>query len=154
MTQDSGHVSIGQLAEAAGVNLETVRYYERIGLMPAPARTRSGHRAYDGSHVRRLTFIRRARELGFSIEDIRALLALAEPGRASCAEVTEIAGAHLAAVRAKLKDLARLEQILATTVARCSGDRTPSCPILDMLESGMPTSEPSRPARAPRPSRK
>jgi len=74
-------LSIGQLAAAAGVNLETVRYYERIGLMPPPARTGGGHRAYDSAHVQRLAFIRHARALGFGIEDIRALLTLAAPGR-------------------------------------------------------------------------
>jgi MerR family mercuric resistance operon transcriptional regulator len=107
--------TIGRLATAAGVNLETVRYYERIKLIPSPARTASGHRAYEETHVRRLTFIRRARELGFSIEQIRALLVLADPSRASCAEVKEIARAHLGAVRAKLDDLRRLEQILTAT---------------------------------------
>lgn len=126
-------LKIGGLAAAAGVNFETVRYYERIGLMPPPARTASGHRAYETAHVSRLAFIRRARELGFSIEDIRALLALAEPSRVSCGEVREIARAHLDEVRAKLADLARLEGILAATIAQCSGDLAPSCPVLDML---------------------
>jgi MerR family mercuric resistance operon transcriptional regulator len=130
-------LTIGRLAAAADVNLETVRYYERIGLMPPPARTASGHRAYEVAHVRRLTFIRRARELGFSIEDIRALLALAEPSRAiSCAQAQEIAQARLDDVRAKLADLAKLERILARTVARCSGGPAPSCPVLDMLDTG------------------
>jgi MerR family mercuric resistance operon transcriptional regulator len=78
-------------------------------------------------------FIRRGRELGFSIEQIRALLALAEPSRASCAEVNEIARTHLDEVRAKLADLTRLEGILAATIAQCSGDAAPSCPVLDML---------------------
>ena len=72
-------LTIGRLAAAAGVNLETVRYYERIKLMPPPARTASGHRVYEAAHIQRLAFIRRARELGFSIEEVRALLALAEP---------------------------------------------------------------------------
>ena len=72
-------LTIGRLADGAGVNLETIRYYERIGLMPKPGRTEGGHRNYASAHVRRLTFIRRARELGFAIEDIRALLDLAEP---------------------------------------------------------------------------
>jgi MerR family mercuric resistance operon transcriptional regulator len=127
-------LTIGKLASAAGVNLETVRYYERIKLMPAPDRTKGGHRAYEEAHVRRLAFIRRARELGFSIEDIRALLALAEPVRDSCSQVREIAVAHLDEVRAKLADLAKLERILAETVARCSGGAAPQCPVLDMLE--------------------
>lgn len=128
-------LTIGRLAAATGVNLETVRYYERIELMLPPARTASGHRAYEQAHVRRLAFIRRARELGFSIEQIRALLALAEPSRASCAEVREIARTHLDEVRAKLSDLAKLEGILAETVSRCSGDPAPSCPVLDMLST-------------------
>ena len=128
-----GSFTIGRLAAATGVNLETVRYYERIELMPPPARTASGHRAYEAGHVRRLAFIRRARELGFSIEQIRALLALAEPSRASCAEVSEIARTHLEEVRQKLADLAKLEGILAETISRCSGDPAPSCPVLDML---------------------
>jgi MerR family transcriptional regulator, mercuric resistance operon regulatory protein len=127
-------LTIGRLAAATGVNLETVRYYERIELMPPPARTASGHRAYEQAHVRRLAFIRRARELGFTIADIRTLLALAAPSRVSCAEVREIARTHLNEVRAKLVDLARLEDILAATIAQCSGDPAPSCPVLDMLE--------------------
>lgn len=126
-------LTIGKLAATAGVNLETVRYYERIELMPMPARTSSGHRTYEEDHIRRLAFIRRARELGFSIEQIRALLALAEPSRASCTEVREIAQTHLDEVRAKLADLARFESILAETIARCSGEPAPSCPVLDML---------------------
>ncbi|MEK4031783.1 helix-turn-helix domain-containing protein [Methylocystis sp. IM2] len=129
-------LTIGKLATAAGVNLETVRYYERIGLMPKPARTNSGHRAYEEAHVRRLAFIRRARELGFGIEDIRALLALAAPAGGSCAEVQAIAQAHLDEVRAKLADLAKLERILALTVASCSGELAPLCPVLDMLDAG------------------
>jgi len=126
-------LTIGKLAAAAGVNLETVRYYERINLMPPPARTASGHRAYEAAHIRRLAFIRRARELGFSIEDIRTLLALAEPSCVSCGEVREIALTHLDEVRAKLADLARLEGILSATIVQCSGDPAPSCPVLDML---------------------
>lgn len=126
-------LTIGRLSAAAGVNLETVRYYERIKLMPPPARTASGHRAYEECHIQRLAFIRRARELGFSIEQIRTLLALSEPTRASCAEAQAVAQTHLDEVRAKLADLAKLERILAETVARCSSDSAPSCPVLDIL---------------------
>lgn len=127
-------LTIGRLAAATGVNLETVRYYERIGLMPPPARAASGHRIYEQSHVRRLAFIRRARELGFGIEQIRTLLAIAEPNRSSCAEVRELAQTHLDEVRAKLADLAKLERILSATVSRCSGDPAPTCcPVLDLL---------------------
>jgi len=125
----------GQLAKAAGVNLETVRYYENIKLMPPPPRTEGGHRAYDGSHIQRLTFIRRSRELGFSIEEIRALLALSAPHQGSCAEVKDIAAKHLAEVQAKLADLAKLAAILAQTIARCTRDATATCPVLDMLDA-------------------
>ncbi|MBX9933463.1 MAG: helix-turn-helix domain-containing protein [Methylobacterium sp.] len=128
-------LSIGRMAAAAGVNLETVRYYERIGLMPPPDRTEGGHRAYDAAHVRRLAFIRHARALGFGIEDIRTLLALSAPGHRSCRDVRDIASAHLSEVRTKLAHLARLERILGDTVDQCSGAATPVCPVLDMLDA-------------------
>ncbi len=129
-------LTIGKLASLSGVNLETIRYYERIGLMPAPDRTEGGHRLYDEAHNRRLTFIRRGRELGFGIEAIRTLLGLAEPGHRSCDDVRTIAAAHLDEVRAKLADLARLEAILAQTVGRCGArGPAPSCPVLEMLEA-------------------
>jgi MerR family transcriptional regulator, mercuric resistance operon regulatory protein len=129
-------LTIGKLADAAGVHLETIRYYERIGVMPKPARTTSGYRSYGVEHARRLSFIRRARELGFAIEEIKTLLALAEPGHRSCADVRLLAVARLSDVRAKISDLRRLERILARTVAQCSGDATPACPVLDMLDEG------------------
>ncbi|CAN7613009.1 MerR family transcriptional regulator [Pararhizobium sp. LjRoot238] len=127
-------LTIGKLAEAAGVHLETVRYYERIGLMPEPGRTTGGYRSYGDEHVLRLSFIRRARELGFTIEDIKTLLALAEPGHRSCAEVRALTMHHLEVVRARIADLRRLESILTATVDQCSGTATPVCPVLDMLD--------------------
>lgn len=126
-------LTIGKLAEATGVHLETVRYYERIGLVPAPARTAGGYRSYGSEHARRLSFIRRARELGFGIEDIKALLTLAEPGHGSCTDVRTLTMTHLDDVRAKISDLQKLERILAKTVDQCSGVETPICPVLDML---------------------
>jgi len=131
-------LTIGRLAEETRVNLETIRYYERIGLMPSPRRTEGGHRDYDPAHARQLAFIRRGRELGFSIDEIRALLALASTERGSCAEVREIATSHLLEVRAKLAHLRKLENILAETVAKCSGDSSPHCPVLDVLDAGAP----------------
>lgn len=129
-------LTIGRLASVSGVNLETIRYYERIGLMPEPARTEGGHRVYDVGHRRRLTFIRRARELGFSIEEIRTLLDLAAPQPRACAEVRTIAAAHLDEVRTKIADLTRLEAMLAKTVSLCADNgAAPSCPVLDMLEA-------------------
>lgn len=126
-------LTIGKLAELARVHLETIRYYERIGLMPEPGRTPGGYRSYEDGHVRRLSFIRRSREVGFNIEEIKALLALAEPGQVSCAEVRALTMAHLDDVRTKIADLRRLESILAETVDQCSGSDTPACPVLDML---------------------
>lgn len=102
----------------------TVRYYENIKLMPPPPRTQGGHRAYDATHVRWLTFIRRSRGLGFSIDEIRALLALAAPEHGSCAEV-----------QAKVADLAKLEAILAQTILQCTGEAAAACPVLDMLDA-------------------
>jgi MerR family transcriptional regulator, mercuric resistance operon regulatory protein len=125
---------IGELSRLTCVNIETIRYYEKIGMLPAPPRTESGRRVYGPCQTRTLAFIRGARELGFGIDDIRALLALAEPEHISCAQVREIAAAHLGGVRAKLADLKRLEKILSQTIARCTERTTPACPILDMLD--------------------
>lgn len=129
-------LTIGRLAALSRVNLETIRYYERIGLMPEPGRSEGGHRLYEDAHRRRLTFIRRARELGFRIEEIRTLLDLAQPQRRSCADVRAVAVPHLDDVRAKIADLTRLEAALAATVSRCSTDTSaPSCPVLEVLEA-------------------
>jgi len=128
-------LTIGTLAKASRVNLETVRYYERIGLMPKPSRTASNYRSFGPEHVERLCFIRRAREIGFSIGEIKDLLVLAEPGRASCAEVQTLTTIHLCEVRAKIADLRRLEAILAGALERCLAGTAPACPVLDMLAS-------------------
>lgn len=123
----------GGLARRTGCNLETIRYYENIGLMPAPPRTAAGHRVYAESHVSRLRFILRARELGFAIEQIRGLFALVDGGTQTCAEVKERTETHLNDVRAKIADLKRIEKVLATTAAQCSGKDVPDCPILEAL---------------------
>jgi MerR family mercuric resistance operon transcriptional regulator len=128
------NLAIGQLSRLSGVNIETVRYYERIKMMPPPPRTASGRRVYDSTHVRTLAFIRRSRELGFSLEEIRALMRLGGPEKATCREVREIAAHHLEDIRAKLNDLKRLERLLAKTIAQCSGKIAPECPVLDILD--------------------
>ena len=119
-----------KLARRTGCNLETIRYYEKIGMMPDPPRTASGYRVYDEGHVSRLRFILRARELGFAIEQIRGLLELVDGGTQTCAEVKERTERHLADVRAKIADLKR-----AATASRCSGEDVPECPVLDALAS-------------------
>jgi MerR family transcriptional regulator, mercuric resistance operon regulatory protein len=131
-------LTIGALSKLTGVNIETIRYYERINLMTKPPRTASGHRDYQPQHVERLRFVKRARELGFGIGDIRTLLILALSGSSSCAEARDVASAHLAEVRAKLDDLAKLEKVLAGTIKQCDTQccRTllPPCPILEALQ--------------------
>lgn len=124
---------IGELSRRTGVNIETIRYYERIGMLESVARTPAGRRAFSKADARRLSFVRRARELGFSLGEIRALLAL-EAQSDSCAEVRKIADRHLHEVRSKIADLRRLESILAETVARCADESSSACPVLDMLE--------------------
>ncbi|WP_163265901.1 MerR family transcriptional regulator [Chelativorans alearense] len=124
-----------ELARRTGCNLETIRYYEKIGLMPDPPRTASGYRVYGEGHVSRLLFILRARELGFAIDEIRGLLELVDSGAQTCAEVKERTERHLADIRAKIADLRRIEKILAATAAQCSGDRVPECPVLAALAS-------------------
>jgi MerR family transcriptional regulator, mercuric resistance operon regulatory protein len=123
------------LARLTGCNLETIRYYEKIGVMPDPPRTAAGYRIYDESHVSRLRFILRARELGFAIEDIRGLLDLVDGGTQTCAEVRERTERHLADVRMKITDLRRIEKVLASTAAKCTGDKVPDCPVLDALKA-------------------
>ena len=134
-TSRGEHLAIGELSRLSGVKIETIRYYEKIGMLPPPPRTESGRRIYGQVEMRTLAFIRRARELGFSLDEIRALLGLAAPGKASCADVRAIATHHLEDIRAKMADLAKLEQLLAKTIARCSGKRVPDCPVLDILDT-------------------
>ncbi len=128
------YLPIGELSRLSGVNIETIRYYELIKMLPAPPRTASGRRIYDATDLRMLAFIRRGRELGFSLDEIRALLRLGGPEKASCREVREIAAHHLQDIRAKLADLKKLERLLSKTVARCSGKTAPDCPVLDILD--------------------
>jgi MerR family mercuric resistance operon transcriptional regulator len=134
-------LTIGNLSELTGVNIETIRYYERIKMFPAPPRTAGGRRVYDATHLRILAFIRRSRELGFSLDQIRALIRLGGPAKASCREVREIASHHLDEIRAKIADLRKLERLLAKTVARCTGTTAPECPVLDVLDVRRPPAE-------------
>ena len=127
-------LSIGELSRWTRVNIETIRYYERIKMLPAPPRTASGRRVYGPGDRQTLAFIRRARELGFTLAEIRALLALSGSGaREACPEVRELAAAHLAEIRAKIADLRAMERALADAVQRCDAGEAPGCPVLDAL---------------------
>lgn len=124
---------IGVLSRGSGVNIETIRYYERIGLMPEPPRSEGGHRVYDKAHKRRLIFIRRARELGFSLNDIRNLLGLERSQSLACDEVKALTEQHIAEIRGKIRDLKELERVLSELTAQCRGGKVPACPILGVL---------------------
>jgi MerR family transcriptional regulator, mercuric resistance operon regulatory protein len=124
---------IGVLSARSGVNIETIRYYERVGLLAKPARSAGGFRLYRATDADRLGFIRRTRDLGFSLDDIRRLLDLADQRSRSCRRVHGIAAAHLAEVRARLADLRRMERVLAAMVKACAEGDLPDCPLMEAL---------------------
>ncbi len=129
----------GELAHQVGVNLETVRYYERRGLLPKPPRTPAGYRSFDADAVRRLRFIRQAQALGFSLKEVRELLALRIKPGTSCSEVRRRAEMKLANIDEKIKQLRAMKRVLARFTAACSGRGPVSeCPILDALDQERP----------------
>jgi Cu(I)-responsive transcriptional regulator len=126
-------MNIGELARVADTKAETIRYYERIGLLPPPPRTAGNYRDYSAEHVRHLSFARRARDLGFSIEQIRELLDLADQKERSCEAVDAIARGHLADVKRKLADLAALRRELDSLIGQCRHGTIAECRILEAL---------------------
>lgn len=125
---------IGELSRRTRVHIETIRYYERIKMLPAPPRTASGRRVYGPAETRTLAFIRRSRELGFTLDEIRALLGLsAKNAQDACAEVRGLAASHLKEVRAKIADLRAMERVLADAVRRCDAGEAPGCPLIETL---------------------
>jgi MerR family mercuric resistance operon transcriptional regulator len=132
----SADIQIGELSRRTGCNIETIRYYERISLLPKPARSTRRYRLYKTAHVQRLVFIRRARELGFTLDAVRALLKLSETdGEGTRADVRELAESHLAEIRSKIVNLQAMERILADAVQCCAAGRTAGCPIIDALSA-------------------
>jgi MerR family transcriptional regulator, mercuric resistance operon regulatory protein len=129
----SEEFSIGALSERSGVNVETIRYYEKIGVMPIPARTAAGYRIYNLDHLRRLHFVRRGRELGFNLDELRGLLHLVDGHSFTCAQVQALTVEHLKDIRQKIIDLRRLERVMSEMAKQCSGDQLPECPIIDAL---------------------
>ena len=126
-------LGIGSLSKRTGCKVETVRFYEREGLMPSPPRTPGGHRLYDEAHLKRLTFIRRSRELGFTLDQVRGLLRIVDGDHVACSEVKGVTLEHLDDVKGKIADLRRLRKVLEDLAARCAGDETPDCPIIEAL---------------------
>ncbi|WP_311274629.1 Cu(I)-responsive transcriptional regulator [Methylobacterium sp. WCS2018Hpa-22] len=137
-------MNIGQAAEASGVSAKMIRHYESIGLVPRADRRDSGYRDYDPEDVHRLRFVRRARDLGFSLERIRALLGLwSDPGRSS-SEVKALALTHIKELEGKALHLQEMADVLRGLSRACDGDERPDCPIIAGLEAGpVPTSRPS-----------
>jgi len=121
------------LARLTGCHLETIRYYENIGIMPDPPRTAKNYRAYDKTHVARLRFVMRSRDLGFTLEEIRDLLGLVDGKAGTCADVQVLASRHIDSVRAKIADLQRIASVLSDTVSKCTGDDVPKCAVIDAL---------------------
>ena len=129
-------LAIGELARRTGTKVETVRYYERIGLLPKPFRTAGNYRAYDAIHLNRLSFIRRSRDLGFSLEQIRALLDLSDQRQRSCAAVDAIARTHRDEVDRKIADLQSLRLELDSLVDQCRHGTIAECRIIEALSPG------------------
>ena len=129
-------LTIGALSKGSGVNIETIRFYERAGVLQKPPRSMGGHRVYAQHHMKRLNFVRRCRELGFSLDEVRGLLHLVDGGRYTCAEVKTITLDHLADIRRKMADLRRLERTLAAVAGECRGGKVPECPFIDALFDG------------------
>ena len=128
--------SIGELAKQANVHVETLRYYERRGLIPKPRRTVSNYRVYSSENLRRVKFIKQAQELGFSLNEIKKLLALRATPRARCADVRAYAAHKIQDIDGKIRSLARMRKTLEKLIAECSGDGPATqCPILESLDS-------------------
>jgi len=132
-------LTIGQLGQATDTKIETIRYYEKIGLLPKPRRTTGNYRSYSAEHLQRLGFIRHARELGFSIEDVCGLLKLAPHAERPCEEVDELVARHLTATERKIEALTRLRRELRDTLNSCRGGRIAECRILQALSSPLAT---------------
>lgn len=137
-------MNIGQAAQASGISAKMIRYYESIGLIAAPARSEAGYRIYAESDIHTLHFIRRARNLGFSVAQMGDLLALWKDRRRSSADVKKIALQHVKELEAKADALREMAQTLSHLAQHCHGDARPNCPILDELAT--PTASPTAPS--------
>ena len=137
---------IGELAKQNEVHVETVRYYERRGLIPKPLRTGSNYRIYSSENLRRIKFIKQAQELGFSLKEIKKLLALRAAPRAKCADVRNYATQKIQDIEQRLRALTRMRRSLKKLLRECSGDRpATACPILESLDSGKAKNRSAKP---------
>jgi MerR family transcriptional regulator, mercuric resistance operon regulatory protein len=125
--------TIGALSRRTGVNIETIRFYERVGILPKPPRSAGGHRIYGHDEMIAWALSVAAGSFGFSLDEVRGLLHLVDGGRYTCAEVKAITLEHLADVRRKIADLRRLERTLAEVAGKCRGTKVPECPVIEAL---------------------
>ena len=130
---DTPILTIGHLAKETATKVETIRFYEKIGLLPQPERTGGNYRAYDVSHLKRLSFIRRARDLGFSLDQVRELLTLADDRSQFCAAIDAIASEHRSDVERKIRDLRALKAELDSLIDQCSCGTVAECRIIESL---------------------
>ena len=136
MACSGAQLSRGELARRTGYNSETILYFEKSGVLPAPDRTEGGHRRYDERHLRTLNLMARARGLGFTPKEVRALVGMGAPAGAVCDDVRALASERLELIRQKIADLKALETLLAETIGRCSGGATADCAVVDLLVDG------------------
>ena len=126
-------MQIGLLSKKTGCNIETIRYYEKRGLLPNPPRTAGGYRLYNSDHLKRLTFVMRGRGLGFSMPEIEKLLSLVDEHQLTCHDMHQQTMAHVENIQSKIADLKRLERVLTEIASKCSDGTVPECPIIDAL---------------------
>ena len=124
---------IGELSKRTGCNIETIRFYERDGIMPSPSRSSGGHRLFNENQLRRLFFIRRCRELGFTLKEIRSFLSLVDNNSYTCDQVLELTRNHVREVKQKIADLNKMKRVLNEMTSKCAGGDIPECPIIDRL---------------------
>ena len=131
----TAEILIGELSRQTRCDVETIRYYERIGVLPKPARN-GRYRCYGTTDIARLVFVRRARALGFTLDEVRALIKLSgADGRSACGEVRQLAVSHLGEVKAKIADLRAMERALTEAVRRCDDGERPRCPVIETLSA-------------------
>jgi len=125
--------TIGVLARKTSCNIETIRYYEKAGIIPHPARSEGGHRLYGTGHLKRLAFVMKARVLGFTLSEVKALLRLVDERDRPCNEVRDLAATHLKEVRAKVADLRAMEAVLKEMVISCDNDQSAACTLIERM---------------------
>lgn len=135
---NSNIYAIGEVSRRTGVNIETIRYYEKIGMMLKPERSDGGNRLYDIQQLQRLFFIKRCRELGFNQSKIKTLLSMVDNDNITCAQVHDLTTAHVADIKQKIKDLRKLEKVLTQMANECSQGDVPECPIIESLFTAAP----------------